>query len=1015
MSVLRSFLSRERPLLGVRWLVAMALVGVVAAIGYALGPVDQGTFVYTYRPADAATTANPAIAPLPLARPTPDALRLSLPCEVDRPASGFRSMDLADWKTSDGLWQSPLTYPISGWSLSVFVGDGSATILWPGNEIQRLPVEHGPGCMVQVTYENGMWRMSVGDQEWVAESQGPRIIEAQFDGPAASSSLSAITVATRELGSSPTLIQHLLLLVAIGSLLVVGREVVVRTASSDPNRPERERLLKRVFASLGAVDVGVIVSLIVWLLIIPAGFDDGWIAARVEAFDTHGAFSNLFDTDAAVMPFGYWLEWLQRFLPGLGSTPVLMRVPILLIGLGTWAGLRSMARLFGIPGRGGSLWLMGAVFVVGYGAWGMTLRAEPVIAALMIASLALALRFVRGERGWVLFVWVAVMALAVTAHPAGLIALAPLIGAWRSVWEWMRSNREAAYVRFVWLLMLGTATMLLFFFDSNLDTKLESVESFRLRSHDLSVADELLRYRLLNSTPYATVMRRLSVALIFVGVGSFVLRRRDHENRTINLPARTLIISLALLSLTPSKWPWHFGGLLALVALVVAMELRRAAPDLSGGDSVGARGTAVMRMVAVMAGAAVVMAWAWSVSLPWTMFDLRTREWWTGDAAFLPMGPSSYVAWVGIAVVVGVTVTVFRRWRRASRMWNPPEALTMVSVVLVIVMTASTLVLDVLGTDGWTFGRQNIDAALGRGDCGLGDVVDVPIPGSLHALDSANEVSSLEADQAATSAGFRGSALFEQGGFPRSGVNAIRPLLGMDDVGSWVVAEGRLAEENTGSYRSGWYVIEPDDDTVVLMMMGLYDDAGSESGNAVALQWGAAGDTDIADLGVQLAPVMGYYLDWLLVTFTPPASADRIRLLARDDSTRGAEAWIATSLPLALSTAPISAVAKVSDILVTPPLMLYFPCVGVPPIERSVAKVPGMIIQTWPALWQHSYAAAVASDRQFQWVVEIPPGQDESVRIGAHTGELGDFLFVSQEYLTGDHSRATGEFVLEQG
>ncbi len=978
---------RRRPLLGVGGLVVVAVLGVVAVVGFVLGPVSQESFVFGYRPAEAGVAdGGMAVAPLALARSTPDRLELTLPCDE---GTTFWSFNQWIWWSSPGAEHSPLDFSALGGGLRVDVGGGVVVMMVGEREVLRVPVADEPGCVVGVGYD-GVWRLSVGGREWSAEGKAPRFVEATFVGSAASSAVSSVVVETRELGTSPSLVQLLLLVVAAGSLGLVGREIVVRGMG----KRRESGLVRRLLGSVVVVDVGVVVGLIVWWLVIPTNIDDGWIAATQNGYEPYGDFTGVY-TRSAQLPLGYWVNWVQHFWSGLSSAAVVMRLPVLVLGVGTWAGLRSVGRSFGVPGTGGSVWLMGAVFLVGFGAWGMTLRVEPVMAALLVASLALAIRFVRGKRGWVVVAWVVVMALAVTAHPAGVVVVAPLLVSWRSVWGWVRSNREAALVGLAAAVMLASLIGLLVFIDSNLTGRLEVLGGGASGTHDKFIGDELLRYRLLGQTPYATAMRRMAVALIFIGVGAFLLRRRRGA-AVENLPGWSLIVGLGLLSLTPSKWPWHFGGLLALAALVVAIELHR-----TGGA----------RSLLAVAGIGAAMSWAWTLSLSWTALDLRTQQWWSGAANILPFELSSLAVWAGIGAATWGVVTIYRRSAALTNVWSAPEALVVVSALLVVAVTASTLVVDVVRTDGWTFGGQNVKGLVGASGCGLGDEIEVPVPGSLHGLVVGSGAVSVEADRVASRAGFAGGGVFERGGFSPSSLNSVRPLASMGDVGSWKVSGGLPADANRGSYRSEWFEVGSDDDSVVLMVMGSYRGAASELGNAVGLQWGVSSASGVGDLGVERAELSGYFTDWSLVEFEARAGADRVRLLLRDDSVGSGDAWVASSLPLGMSVASVGEVVAADqlDIVVTPPLALYFPCVDVPRFERAVVRPPGMMIQMWGAVWQQTFGAAAASDRYFRVDVDLDPPV-RSIQIGAHTGDADNFIFVSQEYLTGRPARANGQF-----
>ncbi|MCH7578168.1 MAG: hypothetical protein IH822_10335, partial [Chloroflexi bacterium] len=249
---------------------------------------------------------------------------------------------------------------------------------------------------------------------------------------------------------------------------------------------------------------------------------------------------------------------------------------------------------------------------------------------------------------------------------------------------------------------------------------------------------------------------------------------------------------------------------------------------------------------------------------------------------------------MGLAVVVSLLVWGRRRWWSRGEAWSVPTTLSLLAVALVVSVTAVTFVLDVARTDGWTFGRQNIEAALGAGGCGLGDEVLVPVAGSLHGL-SRTDVSVAGADGETEAAESGAAHGFEAGGFPRHGINGTRPVPGVGDVGSWVEADGSPGEANQGSYTSGWYRLEASDTLVALMVMGTL---GDQVDTAIAVQWGVANASVVEDVGLDDIAPSGHFTDWTLVTVEPPAGADRVRLLIRDATSSG---WVASLSPLALS------------------------------------------------------------------------------------------------------------------
>ena len=992
-------LVNRQPWLGLPALLAVAALGAVLAVAFAVAPVVQADYTYTYRPADGELTGgelpNPAVAPLALARSRPDELLITLPCEAADAASSFTSMSLELWRTREAGERSTLLYLESdlGKPLRVSVSGGVVIVMVSGEEVLRLSADPVPGCVAEIRYQDRVWQANAGGSRISGPGPGPRFAEAVFAGPAASSRASAVTVRTRELGSSPSGVQILLLAFAAASLAVVLREIWVGSRSDrlsvvPPTVGERLRRMVR------PPDITVLVVLVAWVLFIPLNIDDGWLAARIGSYSLHGDIAGIFTADSAPMPFGYWLEWLQHFWLNIGGTPVVMRLPALLIGLATWFGLRSVGRSLSVRGSGGAVWLMAATFLVGFGAWGVTLRAEPVIAALMVASLAMAIRFDRSGGGGVVVVWIAVIALAVTAHPAGIIVAAPALASWRRLWVRLQANKASRYRAVASLLAFGSLVLLLFFVDSNATATSDAIDAYRSDAHSLSVFDESDRYGFLYATPYATPMRRIAVGSIFLGLGAFLLSLQRGRG-VANLPGWSLLIGVVLLFLTPSKWPWHFGGLLGLAALVLVLGMSRLRS---------------WRVAAAIGGAAVVMAWGWSESLGWAVFDLRIHRWEAGAANLFPFDLSSYWTWAVLVALTGGASAVWAK-RRAASQWSPPEVVGVLAMGLVVVVTGSTLALDTLRTNSWTFGRQNIQSLFGDAGCGLGDEIRIPVAGSLHALTAATEEASPGSDRAVAEFGFEGGGAFEAVGYPGTGINRTLPVQGMGAFGSWVELEGAEPHANLGSHLSGWHVIEPGDEVVALMVMGLHQSWAAD--NAVGVQWGTATGTRVVDLGAeQASDLTGYFLDWRMVEFSPPPGADRVRTLLRDGTVGSGESWVAASTPLGFAMSPVGDVAAAEDqpeILVSVAIAPYFPCVDVPEFEGGVVPTPGVIIQTWRTIWQTTYAAAAASDRYFRVEVAVDPPL-HSTKIGGHSGNLENFVFVSQEYFTGRPARVNGSF-----
>lgn len=946
-------------------------IALSSAVAYALLPAKQAVHHHRFEPINQTVASDPAVAPMALARGTPDRLVVTLPCDVETPASGYRSSRPELWRVGDGEARSTLRFPDLGPPGAVILANGRATVSVGGDEVVTLPYEAAPGCVATATWVENVWTLTVSGVTEKRPGPAPLVTEAYVFGPAAMSPVTSITAGSRELGSSPTPVKWFSFLVAVGSIafVIAGlRSIDPPASSSRPN------------SRFDRFDVAVGTAMVSMAVLVPLNIDDGWIHARLSGYSAHGDIVGIFTASSAPMPFGYWLEWLQHLWVGLSSQAVWWRLPAIAAGALTWRLVRSyLGSRFERLG-----WSAVTVFLVGFAAWGVTLRAEPVIAALLVGSLALARRFTETPRWGTLASWFGVVVLGVTGHPAGVVVLAPVLVSMKRIRAWIRGNRSSALIVSAVLLAFAAAVVAMFFIDADVASRVESIDAYRSDAHRFGVLDEPTRYLLLNDAPYATPLRRVSAGIAVVAALIVVVdasRRRSFAWRD-RLAGSTLVVSLLLLSLTPSKWPSHFGVLLGIVAIVLASRV-------SG-----------RRLREAWIGSSLLVAvglWAWAVSTGWAVFDLRTSSWGPFASGLFPMP-------LGLVLIVGVLAVA--AWSSARRRSGSSGTAMLAGVLVpILVLPMAVLVADAIRTPGWTFATQNVAALVGRARCGLGDELYVPIPRSVAVLD-ASAAPSPDADRQADAVGFDPTASVASFGYPRTGINRIRPVPGVVTLGTWV---GDDPDAVTGGARTSWKVLAPSAESVAQFVMGGL----ALDGNAVGVQWGRQQGEVVAPLGIDLAS--GFeelVLDWRLVEFSVPDGADRVRGVLIDGTDNGGDAWVAATAPVSISHAPLSEVVGSRDVLVSVALAPYFPCISTPVIERGLMSVPDLIVQTWPAIWQTTFAGAAMSERYFQVRPVIDPPLRSEV-IGAHAGDTDHFIYVSQEWLTGVPARITGDVTHE--
>ena len=227
--------------------------------------------------------------------------------------------------------------------------------------------------------------------------------------------------------------------------------------------------------------------------------------------------------------------------------------------------------------------------------------------------------------------------------------------------------------------------------------------------------DEPSRYVNVNGFPWATPLRRASVALIGLALLAFVTRRRS-GGRLLDLPATMLGVALVLFVVTPSKVAWHFGALAGLLALAVAAEVARLRDEGFGARSWQLRPYLVVGAVVAAA------AWAWVPRYPSNPVDLRSLTWDPGVDAAIPF---TKLAIALPAIVLGAAMLAgLRRGARVAFSAIPWRVAWWTAPMLagpLILFTLVVLSRDLQRTDGWTLTRQNLGSIVGRSGCGLGD------------------------------------------------------------------------------------------------------------------------------------------------------------------------------------------------------------------------------------------------------------------------------------------------------
>jgi arabinosyltransferase C len=940
-----------------RALVAMgaAAVALVAALFVAVGPANRTRGVYQWRagPPSASSFAPPLsggdqmpFTPLLLSKHAPASLSVHVPCAVVQAAapSDGRFTVLA---TAKNVSTSGLSLVVEGQQLRLGIGGRVlAEAPWLATSLDD------PICQVSAGFRGEKWHLSVGGKELRrGESPAPVVtgLFTQLPRPAHQQPGLSIRIVTAVAGSSPSARQVVLILVTAGA----GLAALVLLLRSSGHR--RSGFRKRAGSAIRStarglmwVDVVVLFALGAWWFFGPVIYDDGWLLSVVLNFPKSGAFSNYYDVFDAQYPLGF-LHFLFLFGSSRVSSSLLwMRVPVLFMGIATWGLLRAyLARLRGRDGLESRV-ALAAVFLVFWFAWLSTLRPEPMVALLAVVVIVELQRFSLAATRRSLVVAVLAATVAITLHPVGVIAAAPILIAIPSVWGWARERGLVGATTLVTLgLLAAAAFLLLVTADTDLSLWRQNQHLFATQAHldprvakpvSLSWRDELLRYQLLFQPGlYSSVVRRASVLFGLIAVVLFITRPARSRDAGYDLPVMSLMAGLVLMALTPSKWPWLLGALGGVAALAVATEVRRLGLEPRGSRSRN------RRALLVVGATVVASAIAWRGGADFGVFTVRDVDFGKGGSGFLGVDLSSPLPW--LALVAGALVTcavvaalrrrlsvrsVLDRWLALTGLWAVP-----VAAGVVVTATLGLFVTDAFARNpGWSLPRQNYDDLTGQ-TCGMADDIGVadPTAGTPLALD-------LNASETGETAGVPDVARGARTDFTAAGSPPSPPGINLGTRWGSQVASDR----DTGVFFSPWFVIGPyaadkriDGPGPSLFTAG----KPNSSGNALFAQFGRSDGQTIRTLRVAHIAAPDSDTAWHPLALEPPRGTDRIRIIAVDqDPNPGG--WLAFSAPQRVRYDGLAAVLtkRGTTALVGQDLRIYFPCVTNPGIRRGFAQAP---------------------------------------------------------------------------
>jgi arabinosyltransferase C len=819
--------------------------------------------------------------PLLLIARTPQLLEARIPCRAGPPLPAADASPLVLASARHPRLVSGLEARLAGNTLVVAVGR---------QQLGRFPLSEGRNddCAVQLSFAGQGW--SVTDAE--GERRSGRLV-ARLEVTGLFSQLDlrggtrpAVRVTTQTFATTQTTRQRVAVVVAVlaalAALLLVSRARL---------RLPRH-VLQRLAGWLRIEDAIVTVALLGWWILAPTPYDDGWVKVRQDVHAYLGEFSNYYETFGISLPLGYWLEWLERLAVSNADALAIGRIPALLALFACWALARAATRIcLGHTAEGRTARaVLTTVSVLSAVAWGMTLRPEPFVAALLGASLLAALLFVRRPSPVPLAACAPVIALGFTAHPAGLATAAPLLAVSPAIVRWARHDGATAWLALTaGALATGALALTLLTLDADLETRRHGAHVFRTGGgYVFGYRDELSRYWTVLST--SPSIQRLFLLLVFLTLVVLVTRRRRPRTPLMDVPARTLAIAMLLLAFTPSKISWHLGMLMVAATVALTVEAVRLARD--GAHSTWRSARAYGAVAALLAFA----WWAWRERGLGGRLDVRTEGLRLRTEDWVTLTQMT----VGIAslAVAFVIVRHVRRRGQVGLHTAAPAALPLVLLVVAIpfpVFVFDRIVEDALFTEGWTLARQNVDTLLGRPTCGLADDALVP-------------------DRA-----------------------TFTPLrLAEPDATRGSVVRARSAAAVTPWYRL------PDNRRVGFAVQGF---PGTES--PIVVEWGAgAGIVGHSSVALEERRTVGdprlgtRYLPWRFVSQGDLSSRPGNATLARIRVPGAVAGGVAVAPPVAYETTSIRTLTGRAPQLVQPNYRVVLPCARLPRLEGGVHGVP---------------------------------------------------------------------------
>ena len=667
-----------------------------------------------------------------------------------------------------------------------------------------------------------------------------------------------------------------------------------------------------------AVDAGVLVSLLVLAMLVPALVDDGWVLARSGMLLDRWWFGNVFATNDAWLPQGFLHELVLGWLQSLGAQFVHLRL-FIATGLAVaWLVLRHCV-LAPVVRLRATAWLpVAATFVAISGSWLITVRAEPVVALFGTLTLAAVVSMERRPRPSALVLGLVGAALTIGTHQSGWVALGPTLFLFHSAARAARADRQLVPGLVAAVMAGGALSLLAVFAAVDLRTALSGGSEFTASAdYAAGLLSEPDRYLTIFGGDYnsARVFTVLLVAMLALAAASLLGTATSQQRRLC-------LVSFAWLAgllLTSSKWPWHVGVYAVPAAVFAAL--------ISGSWQARGRPVGVARSI-LLPSVVLLIAMAATFAGRWGDLDLSTLTWL--DLSENLAGESRRGWWYAVVLVAAVLGLVADR----GRLRRVTAAVLGTAMLVPLTANIVWVVLDAR-EPGWSFAGTSARQLAGDDACGVLALAETVIGAQPLETTSAATGGS---DGAGSERGAREDDRvgLAPDAYPRVSATSAGPLDGeVPTWGTWLQDDtDASADAHTGLMSTPDYVLSGDENITLWTAAGT-----SEGLTARAVFSDEAAEVDTAEI-----PVAGAQL-WSLHRVKVPDQATRVRLEI-DDASSGYGGWAAVSAPVIPETAPAPTVFAQATAYTTPFVATQYPCTSLPDLGAGYWRTIDYAVKT---------------------------------------------------------------------